>query len=106
METGCDAHFSRSSRYAYWRRVVDEWDRGEERSQSAFCQRMGVSVKSFRRWRDRLASEKRPAVRFAKVEVAKPVESGVRIALAAGSHIEISPDFDEATLRRVLAVCR
>jgi len=46
-------------------------------------------------------------VSFAKVEVQSPrtVESGIRIALSAQAHIDIAPDFDEPTLRRVLSEC-
>ena len=79
-------------------------------TQAAFCRQAGISIKSFSRWRSvfaRESSQSQPKVSFAKVEVQSPrsVESGIRIALSAQGHIDIAPDFDEATLRRVLGVC-
>jgi len=99
-----------ASKRDYWHHVMNEWERSECRTQAAFCRQAGISIKSFRRWRSVFARESlqsQSRVGFAKVEVQAPrsVESGIRIALSAQAHIVISPDFDEATLQRVLSVC-
>jgi len=79
-------------------------------TQAAFCRQAGISIKSFSRWRSvfaRESSQSQPKVGFAKLEIQVPhaVGSGIRIALSPQAHIDISADFDEATLRRVLSVC-
>jgi len=94
----------------YWQHMMKECEDSECKTQAAFCRQAGISIKSFRRWRSVFAREalQSPSkVGFAKVEVQSPrsVESGIRIALSPQAHIDISADFDEVTLRRVLSVC-
>ncbi len=99
-----------ASKRDYWKYITNEWESSGCRTQAAFCQRVGVSIKSFSRWRSVFAREQlqcQSQVSFAKVEVQalQPAGSGIRIALSHDTHIDISPDFDEATLRRVLSLC-
>ena len=89
---------------------MNEWEGSGCRTQAAFCRQAGISIKSFRRWRSVFAREalQSPSkVGFAKVEIqtSPPAGSGIRIALSPQAHIDISADFDEVTLRRVLSVC-
>jgi hypothetical protein len=94
----------------YWKHIIREWEGSGCVTQASFCRQAGISIKSFSRWRSvfaREALQSQSGVGFAKVEVQAPhsAGSGVRIALSPHAHIDISPDFDEATLRRVLSVC-
>jgi len=100
----------RASKREHWQHVMDKWERSECKTQAAFCREAGISIKSFRRWRSVFARESlqsQSTVGFAKVKAQVPhaTGSGIRIALSSHTHIDISPDFDEATLRRVLSVC-
>jgi len=101
----------RASKREHWQHVMNKWECSECKTQAAFCRQAGISIKSFSRWRSVFAGEslqRQSTVGFAKVEVqaSSPSDgSGVRIALSPHVHIDISPDFDEATLRRVLSVC-
>ncbi len=100
----------RASKRDYWKRIINEWEHSGCSTQAGFCRKADVSTKSFSRWRSVFAREQlqHPSqVSFAKVEVqtTRPAGSGIRIALSHHAHIDISPDFDEATLRRVLSVC-
>jgi len=94
----------------YWKHIIREWEGSGCVTQASFCRQSGISIKSFSRWRSVFARESlqsQSKVGFAKVEVKAPhsVESGIRIALSAQAHIDVAPDFDESTLRRVLSVC-
>jgi len=108
MKSLAPAHSA--SKRDYWNHIMNKWENSGCRTQAAFCRQAGISIKSFRRWRGvfaREALQSQSGVGFAKVEVQAPhlSSSGVRIALSPHAHIDISPDFDEATLRRVLGVC-
>ncbi len=99
-----------ASKRDYWKHIISEWECSGCKTQAAFCRQVGVSIKSFSRWRSVFACEALQSplgVGFAKVEVQAPdsAGSGIRIGLSHHAHIDISPDFDEATLRRVLSVC-
>ncbi len=99
-----------ASKRDYWKHIINEWEGGECATQAAFCRHAGVSIKSFSRWRSVFAREQlqcQSHVGFAKVEVQaqQSAGSGIRIALSHHAHIDISPDFDESTLRRVLSLC-
>jgi hypothetical protein len=108
MKVAQPAHSA--SKWNYWNQIMNDWERSGCRTQAAFCRQAGISIKSFRRWRSvftREALQGPAGVAFAKVEVqaSLPSKTGIRIALSPHAHIDISPDFDEATLRRVLGVC-
>jgi len=99
-----------ASKRDYWKRIINEWECSGCSTQAAFCRQADVSIKSFSRWRSvftREALQRQSQVGFAKVKEQAPdsAGSGVRIALSHHAYIDISPDFDEATLRRVLNVC-
>lgn len=99
-----------ASKRDYWKHMISEWERSECRTQAAFCRQAGVSIKSFSRWRSVFAREqlqRQSQVGFAKVEAQAPdsAGTGIRIALSHHAHIDISPDFDASTLRRVLSIC-
>jgi len=99
-----------TSKRDYWRRMIIAWEDSGCSTQAAFCRQAGISIKSFRRWRSvfvREALQSQSEVGFAKVEVQakQPAGTGIRIALSHHTHIDISPDFDESTLRRVLSIC-
>jgi len=102
---------SSASKRDYWNHIMNEWESSGCKTQAAFCRQAGIPIKSFRRWPSVFAQhqalQSQTKVGFAKVEVqaSGSVGSGIRIALSAHAHIDISPDFDEATLRRVLGVC-
>ncbi len=101
---------SSASKRDYWKHITNEWESSGCRTQAAFCQQAGVSIKSFSRWRSVFARgqlQGQSQVGFAKVEVqaSDSAGTGIRIALSYHAHIHISPDFDEATLRRVLSIC-
>ncbi len=99
-----------ASKRDYWKQIISEWEGSRCRTQAAFCRQAGVSIKSFLRWRSVFAREQlqhQSQFGFAKVEVQvkQPAGSGIRIALSHDAHIDIYPDFDESTLRRVLSIC-
>lgn len=99
-----------ASKRDYWKHIISEWERSGCRTQAAFCRQAEVSIKSFSRWRSVFTREQlqgQSQVGFAKVEVQAPdfAGTGIRIALSHTAHIDISPDFDESTLRRVLSIC-
>lgn len=110
-----------------WRGIVADWS-GSGLSQSAFCRRRGLSLVTFGGWKRHFAQSalsssrsRSPAVvdprlgrtdRLRFVEVAhRSSSSGVGLAavlyevqLANGRAVRVGPDFDAATLRRLLAI--
>jgi len=108
MKSAQPAHSA--SKRDYWNQIMNDWESSGCRTQAAFCRQAGISIKSFRRWRSvfaREALQSQSVVGFAKVEVQAPHPAGlgIRIVLSPHAHIDISQDFDEVTLRRVLSVC-
>ncbi len=91
-------------------RAMLEAQRASSESVDAFCDRVGVSVKCFERWRARLGRADREATGLARVVVAQG-----EAAWCAGPMLEIVPGspavvrmpaaLDEAVLRRVLRAC-
>ena len=93
-----------------WNQIMNDWESSGCSTQAAFCRQAGISIKAFSRWRSvfaREALQSQSEVGFAKVTVQMPdpAGSGIRITLSPHTHIDVYPDFDEATLRRVLSVC-
>ena len=90
-----------------WRRRIAEW-RASGLSVRAFCARRGLATPSFYAWRRAL--EQRDAERPAFVPV-RVVPDGLptcagtlEVVLAGGRLVRVTPGFDAATLRQVLAV--
>ena len=95
---------SREARRAHWREVMEAW--GESGlSKAAFCRERGIGQPLFYYWQRRLREAASPVGEgFARVEPMNEVSSGVRLRLVSGMVLEVAPDFDEATLARVLRV--
>jgi hypothetical protein len=106
----------KAEREAFWREQVSAWraDVGRaERSGSAavsvreFCRGRGLREPSFYFWRRELARRGSDAV-FVPVTVRPPIATiAAPIELEVGGvTLRISPNFDEATLARLIAVLR
>jgi transposase-like protein len=96
----------------YWRRLVRQW-RQSGLSVRTFCEERGVSEPSFYAWRRTLGERDATATAFVPVRVtpetaADPVPDrragDLEVVLGNGRLLRIGPDFDAATLKRVLAV--
>jgi transposase len=90
-----------------WRRWIGEWQ-ASGLSVRAFCQRRGLTVASFYAWRrvlQRRAAEKAAFVPVQVVADAVPIQaSALEVVLTDGRTVRVSPGFDAATLRQLLAV--
>ena len=91
-----------------WRRWINQWQ-ASGLSVQAFCARHDLASARFYHWRrvlERRAAEQ-PAA-FVPVQVvadAPPAQgSALELVLADGRIVRVAPGFDEATLRRLLAV--
>ena len=91
-----------------WRRWIDQW-RASGLSVQAFCTRHDLAPARSYHWRrvlERRAAEQ--PVAFVPVQVAAdavPAQaSALEVILTDGRAVRIAPDFDAATLRRLLAV--
>jgi transposase len=101
----------------YWRRMVTRQP-GSGLSIRAWCEQQGVKEASFYAWRRTLADRdanreapvKEPPARLVALDVAGSAHPSVGAAplqlLMADLRIEVSPGFDDATLRRVVRVLR
>jgi len=102
---------------AQWRQLVEGWPRSGL-TQRAYCERHGMSLASLRRWREIFRSEREGAgapsgkrlrlvpVRLLDDEPCPVQGKGLTLVLSDGVRLEVTPGFDEATLRRVLGVLR
>jgi hypothetical protein len=90
-----------------WRRWIDQW-RASGRGVRAFCARHGLATASFYNWRRVLARRAAEEPVFVPVQVvadAVPAQaSALEVVLVDGRAVRVAPGFDEATLRRLLAV--
>ena len=91
-----------------WRRWIYQW-RASGLSVRAFCARHDLTSASFYHWRrvlEQRAAEE-PAA-FVPVQVVADVvpaqASALEVVLVDGRAVRVAPGFDEATLRRLLAV--
>jgi transposase-like protein len=95
-----------------WKALVERYERGTA-TQARFCAREGVSVGALQYWRRRLREEAAggdaAALAIARLvavqvreEAPAPKETGLRLVLSSGVSVEVAPDFDAATLRRVI----
>ncbi|MDX8382910.1 MAG: hypothetical protein R8M45_02440 [Ghiorsea sp.] len=90
-----------------WRKIIDDFQDSGCKTQVAYCQQLGVSTKSFARWRKVFACKplrKGTTTGFVKVSVqpVSGVESGLRINFSNDMHIAVAAGFDVDTLQRVL----
>ena len=91
-----------------WRRWIDQW-RVSGLSARAFCAQHGLACASFYAWRrvlERRAAEQPAFVPVQVVADATPAgqASALEVLLLDGRTVRVLPDFDAATLRRLLAV--
>jgi transposase-like protein len=104
---------------AQWRQLVEGFS-GSGLTQACYCERHGISVTSFHRWRAQFrqapvanprqaeASARRSApVRLLPVQllgeaVAVGAEHALTLVFASGVHVQVNPGFDAATLARVV----
>ncbi len=93
-------------RAAQWRERIARAE-GSGIDVSEFCKREGFSTAAYYSWRKRLGGGKATAksVPVAFVEVGAE-RSTLEVVTTSGSVVRVCRDFDEPTLRRVLAVLR
>jgi hypothetical protein len=96
----------------FWRKAIERW-RTSRLCVRAYCQQYGLSEANFHAWRRTLAARDAEAPPFAAVRVLPEEPSGITAPAAHGTLelllanrrvVRIAPGFDEATLRRLLAV--
>jgi transposase-like protein len=95
----------------FWRRMVRQW-RDSGLSIAEFCRRQGLSAASFHAWRRIVAQRDLEAASFVPVRVRAETgagatdraASGLELVLQGDRRLQIGPAFDDATLRRLLAV--
>lgn len=88
-----------------WRRWILQWQQSGL-SVRAFCDRHHLATPSFYAWRRTL--QQRDAVPFVPVRILPDRDTapanGVEVILAGGRRLRVTPGFDPATLRQLLAV--
>ena len=89
-----------------WRRLIQLW-KNSGLSVRDFCARHHITRPSFYAWRREL-QQRDAAAAFVTVQVVaddQPVSSTpIEILLAGGRSVRVTPGFDPATLRQLLAV--
>ena len=90
-----------------WRRWIREW-RESGLSVRAYCDAHGLAEPSFYAWRRELERRREEVSAFVPVQVIRdePTTAGsaVELLVAGQRIVRVSPGFDAATLRQVLAV--
>ena len=90
-----------------WRRWIGEWQ-ASGLSVRAFCQRRGLTVASFYAWRRVLQRRAAERAAFVPVQVVADAvstrTSALEVVLTDGRTVRVTPGFDAATLRQLLAV--
>jgi hypothetical protein len=90
-----------------WRRWLSQW-RASGLSVRAFCAQHGLADANFYRWRRVLERRAREQPAFVPVQIVgdtpPPQASALELLLPDGRGVRVAPGFDEATLRRLLAV--
>jgi hypothetical protein len=108
-----EGRIHRRRSHAQWRALVSAFE-GSDQSLRLFCAEQGIAISTFRHWLARLGQGATasaappglsPGARLVPVEVLDepPTGSGVVVIAGGGVRIEITPGFDGATLKRVLA---
>ena len=92
-----------------WQRWIDQW-RASGLSVRAFCARHRLPPPTVYAWRRRLQQRAAAPTPFLPVQVvaapALPPASPLEVVLADGAVLRVTPGFDPATLRQLLAVLR
>lgn len=91
----------------HWRRWIQQWQ-ASGLTVRAFCARHALAVPSFYAWRRQLQHREAAAPAFVPVHVVpdegpSPAPS-LEVVLAGGRRLRVTPGFDPATLRQLLAV--
>jgi hypothetical protein len=100
-----------------WVELVWKW-RDSGASQAAFCRSHGLNVNTFNFWKLRVfrqqpgtqhnqglrAVASATGSKFFPVRVVTPSSCAFEVCLSGGHTIRVAPDFDEASLRRLIAV--
>jgi hypothetical protein len=94
-----------------WRRRLRHW-RDSGLGIAEFCRQQALPVASFYGWRRILAQRDLEATQFVPVRVLGPTmtgathsaATGLELVLPGGRRLRVGPDFDDATLRRLLSV--
>jgi transposase-like protein len=93
-----------------WRRLIQLW-KNSGLTVRAFCARHHITQPSFYAWRREL--QQRDATAFVPVQVETHDQLArltsiptIEVVLATGQCIRVTPGFDSATLRQLLAVLR
>ncbi|MHB1421638.1 MAG: IS66 family insertion sequence element accessory protein TnpA [Gemmataceae bacterium] len=93
----------------YWRRLIQLW-KNSGLTVRAFCARHHITLPSFYAWRREL-QQRDAATAFVPVQVEtndQPARinsvPAIEVVLASGQCVRVSPGFDSATLRQLLAV--
>ena len=93
----------------FWRRMVQRW-RHSGRSVRDFCAQQELSEASFYGWRRTLAQRDQrtaaapPLPAFLPVQVVPTTPAPLELVLGNGRLLRVSPGFEAATLRQLLAV--
>jgi hypothetical protein len=108
------------SKEQFWRRVMKQWHRSGL-SAARFCRQRDLSLPSFYGWKRTLAQRDAEAARFVPVRIVTDQQiptvtdedganhvgqanRALEVVLGSGRRVRIGSAFDEATLRRLLAV--
>jgi hypothetical protein len=100
------------SKERFWRRLVGQWRRSG-RTVRDFCDEHRLSEPSFYAWRRVLAQRDAEAAPFVPVRVvpeepagsaADHANGGLELLVGGGRVVRVGAGFDEATLRRLLAL--
>jgi len=90
-----------------WRRRIQEWQASGLTVQ-AFCARHALAPPTFYAWRRQLQQRDAAARTFVPVRVVPDEEPAhatpLEVVLAGGRRLRVTPGFDPATLRQLLAV--
>ncbi|MGB5830622.1 MAG: transposase [Thiohalocapsa sp.] len=107
---------------AQWRQLVEGLSDGGGVTQAQYCQRHGISVASFHRWRDHFrqaqvaeGARAQASSRSAEPQRLVPVQllgeavavgaaQALTLVFANGVRVQVSPGFDAATLARVVGL--
>jgi hypothetical protein len=88
---------------AEWEALVREWRAGGLR-QREFARRKGIAPTTLSWWSCRVGRETRGRARFVPVRVVGGGDADFRLELGDGRTLRVPAAFDEAALRRLLAV--
>ena len=94
----------REEKRVYWAGMVDRWQRSGL-SKAAFCQREGIPQWKFYYWFKRQCEENTSEGTggFIKVEP-KNTTTNIQLRFPNGMEVELAPDFDERTVKRLLSL--